>query len=226
MQSIELKAQARTLNGTRGAVDERAKKLVPCVVYGGKNTHHYSVEPHELKSLIYTSEFKIAKLITPEGGIPVFVKSLQFNPVTDAVSHIDFMELVPGKVVQVEVPVKLDGYAAGVKAGGKLVQRTRKIKIKGSPENLVNEIKADITNIEVGGTLRIRDISLPTGIVSVSDGAIPIASVNVTRALKEEEKSAATPAAAKAAPAAPAAKAASAAPAAAKPAAAKPAAKK
>ncbi len=225
MQSIELKAQARNLKGTRGAVDERAKKLVPCVVYGGKNTYHYSVEPHELKSLIYTSEFKIAKLITPEGGIPVFVKSLQFNPVTDAISHIDFMELVPGKAVQVEVPVKLEGYAAGVKAGGKLVQRTRKIKIKGSPEDLVNEIKADITNIEVGGTLRIRDISLPKGIASVSDGAIPIASVNVTRAIKEEEKAAAAPGAAKAAPAAPAAKAAAPA-AAAKPAAAKPAAKK
>lgn len=227
MQSIELKALSRTLNGTRGAVDERAKNLVPCVIYGGKNTHHYSLEPHELKSLIYTSEFKIAKIITPEDTIPVFVKSLQFNPVTDAVSHIDFMELVPGKAVQVEVPVKLEGYAVGVKAGGKLVQRTRKIKIKGSPEDLVNEIKADITNIEVGGTLRIRDINLPKGIVSVSDGAIPVASVNVTRALKEEEKATVAPAsAAKAATPAPAAKAAAAPASAAKPASAKPAAKK
>jgi large subunit ribosomal protein L25 len=205
MQSIEIKATARTLNGTRGAADLRAKQLVPCVVYGGSQNHHLTVEPHELKSLIYTSDFKTAVLKTDQGVIKAFVKSIQFNPVTDAIAHIDFMELVPGKSVIVEVPVRLEGYAAGVKAGGKLVQRTRKIKIKGNPEDLVHEIKADITNIEVGGTLRIRDIQLPKGVQTVTDGAIPVASVNVTRALKEEEKAAATPAKAAAAPAAKAA---------------------
>lgn len=219
MQSIELKAHDRPVNGTRGAMDTRAKGLIPCVVYGGSTTQHFSVEPMELKSLVYTSDFKKASLKTSKGNISVFVKSLQFNPINDSISHIDFMELVPGKIVTVEVPVRLEGYAVGVKAGGKLIQRSRKIKIKASPDNLVSEIKADITNVEVGGTLRIRDIVLPNGIVAVSDGAIPVASVNVTRALKEEEKAAAAPAKG-------AAPAKAATPAAAAPAAAKPAAKK
>ncbi|MEP7266068.1 MAG: 50S ribosomal protein L25 [Saprospiraceae bacterium] len=190
MQSVELKAHPRTLNGTRGATDERAKKLIPCVVYGGSANHHFSVDSSEIKALVYTPEFKVATLKTNEGVLNVFVKNIQFNPVSDAISHIDFMELVPGKSVTVEVPVKLEGYSIGVKAGGKLLQRIRKIKIKGKPENLVNEIVADITNIEVGGTLRVRDITLPTGLIAINDGAIPVASVNVTRAIKEEEKAA------------------------------------
>jgi large subunit ribosomal protein L25 len=235
MQVIELKAQSRTLNGTRGAADERNKSLVPCVVYGGKENHHFSVDPAELKALIYTPEFKVANLNTDKGVIKVFVKDIQFHPVSDAVAHIDFMELVPGKQLTVEVPVRLTGYAAGVKSGGKLTQRIRKIKIKSSPEDLVNEITADVTNVELNTTMRIRDIKLPNGIISISDGAIPVANVAVTRAIKEEEKAAATPAAgaAKAAPAATAAAApakgaapTAAKPAAAKPAAAKPAAKK
>lgn len=219
MQVVELKAHDRVLNGTRGATDERAKSLVPCVVYGGQATHHLSVEPAELKALIYTPEFKVAQLNTSTGPVKVFVKNIQFNPITDTVAHIDFMELVPGKLVVVEVPVKLEGYAVGVKAGGKLVQRIRKIKIKSSPEHLVNEIKADVTSIELTATMRIRDIKLPDGVTVVSDGAIPVAHVIVPRSIKEETAPAA------AATVAPAAKAA-ATPAAAAPAAAAKAPKK
>ncbi len=217
MQVVELKANPRTINGTRGAKDERKKEMIPAVVYGGKTTHHVSIDPKELKSLIYTPEFKTAKLTMSDGSVNVFVKQIQFHPITDAVSHIDFMELVPGKAVTVEVPLKLDGYAAGVKAGGKLVQRVRKIKIKATPEKLVNEIKADVTNIQLGSVMRIREIAFPEGVASVSDTAIPIATVIIPRALKEEEKTAA------AAPAAPAKSAATPAKAAAAPA---PAAKK
>ena len=191
MQVVELKAHPRLLNGTRGAKDERAKSLIPCVMYGGKSTQHFSVEPTEIKNLVYTPEFKIGLLNTQDGPIKVFIKNIQFHPVSDAISHIDFMELVPGKEVQVEVPVKLEGYSVCVKAGGKLIQRIRKIKIKSTPENLVNQIGADITNIEVGGVMRIRDIVLPKGVRSIADGAIPVANVSVTRALKEEEKTAA-----------------------------------
>ncbi len=205
MQVIELKAHPRELNGTRGATDVRAKSLVPCVVYGGKANQHFSVEPAELKALIYTPEFRIAQLNLASGPLKVFVKEIQFNPVTDQVAHIDFMELVPGKQIVVEVPVRLEGYAVGVKNGGKLNQRIRKIKISANPEQLVNQILADVTNIELGTTMRVRDIKLPEGITVVTDEAVPVAAVVIPRALKEEEKVAATPAAGAAPAAAPAA---------------------
>lgn len=210
MQIIELKAHDRSLNGTRGAMDVRAKSLVPCVVYGGKANYHVSVDPAELKALIYTPEFRIAQLNTSSGAVKVFVKEIQFNPITDQIAHIDFMELVPGKEVVVEVPVHLEGYAVGVKSGGKLNQRIRKIKISGSPENLVNKIDVDVTSIELGTTMRVKDIKLPNGIRIITDPAIPVAGVIVPRALKEEEKTAvaggaAAPAKAAAAPAAKAA---------------------
>lgn len=205
MQVIELKAHPRELNGTRGATDVRAKSLVPCVVYGGKPNQHFSVEPAELKALIYTPEFRIAQLNLASGPLKVFVKEIQFNPVTDQVAHIDFMELVPGKQIVVEVPVRLEGYAVGVKNGGKLNQRIRKIKISANPEQLVNQILADVTNIELGTTMRVRDIKLPEGITVVTDEAVPVAAVVIPRALKEEEKVAATPAAGAAPAAAPAA---------------------
>lgn len=215
MQIIELKAHDRKLSGTRAAMDVRAKSLVPCVVYGGKTNYHVSVEPAELKALIYTPEFRIAQLNTSTGPVKVFVKEIQFNPISDQVAHIDFMELVPGKEVVVEVPVHLEGYAVGVKSGGKLNQRIRKIKISGSPENLVNKINVDVTAIELGTTMRVKDIKLPEGIRIITDPAIPVAAVVIPRALKEEEKPGATAAAAPAATAAAAPAKAAAAPAAA-----------
>jgi len=188
MQVIELKAHDRKLSGTRAAMDVRAKSLVPCVVYGGKANYHVSVEPHELKALIYTPEFRIAQLNTSSGPVKVFVKEIQFNPISDQVAHIDFMELVPGKEVVVEVPVHLEGYAVGVKSGGKLNQRIRKIKISGTPENLVNKINVDVTSIELGTTMRVKDIKLPKGIKIITDPAIPVAGVIIPRIVKEEEK--------------------------------------
>mgnify|MGYP001179555916 CR=1 FL=1 len=219
MQIIELKAHDRNLSGTRAAMDVRAKSLVPCVVYGGKSNYHVAVEPAELKALIYTPEFRIAQLNTSSGPVKVFVKEIQFHPITDQINHIDFMELVPGKEVVVEVPVHLEGYAVGVKSGGKLNQRIRKIKISGSPENLVNKINVDVTAIELGTTMRVKDIKLPEGIKIITDPAIPVAGVIIPRALKEEEKpgATATPAAASAAAPAKAAAAPAAAPKAAAP---------
>jgi large subunit ribosomal protein L25 len=145
------------------------------------------------------------------------LKDIQFDKVTDALIHVDFLELVEDKKVIASLPLKFVGTPAGVKAGGKLVTKMKSLKIKTLPKYLKEFINVDINNLELNENIRVQDV-IAENMEVLNSPRIPIASVTMTRQLKQEE-AATTPAAAPKA-AAPAA----AAPAAAK--AAAPAAKK
>ena len=98
------------------------------------------------------------------------------------------------KNVKVDVPVRFYGTSPGVKSGGKLIQMVRKVTLKTLPENLIDEVKVDISGLELGGVLRIKNIDLPDNVEIMANGSIPIANVEVPRALKSaaaEEKKAA-----------------------------------
>jgi large subunit ribosomal protein L25 len=114
------------------------------------------------------------------------IKEIQFNPVSDRIEHIDFLELTPGKKIVAEVPLKLTGQSEGVKAGGKLIQKMRKLKIKATPENLKEAIEVSIDTLALGKSLYIRDIK-EEGIEIVNTPEIPIASIEITRSLKSAE---------------------------------------
>jgi large subunit ribosomal protein L25 len=105
--------------------------------------------------------------------------------------------------VTVELPIRFDGVSAGLKAGGKLMQKLRRVKIKATPENLIDEIALDVTSLQLGQSIRVRDIKAGEGIEILNSPGIPIASVEIPRALKGPEETA--PAAAAGAAATPAA---------------------
>ncbi len=137
------------------------------------------------------------------------LKDLQFNKVTDLLTHVDFLELVEDKKVIATLPLKYVGVPAGVKAGGKLVTKMKAIKVKTLPKYLKEFIEVDLTNLELNENVRVENI-VADNMEVLNSPRIPIASVTMTRQLKQEEAAApkaATPAAAAPA-AAPAAKAA------------------
>jgi large subunit ribosomal protein L25 len=112
------------------------------------------------------------------------VKDTQFHPVSDEVLHVDFLELVPGLKFKASVPLRFTGSAPGVKEGGKFIPRMRTISILTTPEKAVDEVNADITEMKLGDTLRVRDITVMDGVEITNPVAVPIASIEIPRALK------------------------------------------
>ncbi|MBK8702056.1 MAG: 50S ribosomal protein L25 [Saprospiraceae bacterium] len=195
MVSISIPTQLRGPVGTKQAKLERRSGLIPAVIYGKKSEPiHINVTMLDVKNLIYSPDFKIAE-INVDGTIhKCIVKAKQFHPVNDSLIHIDFLKLTDGQKVKVDVPVKFFGTSPGVKSGGKLIQLVRKVTLKTTPEKLIDEVKVDISGLELGGVLRIKSIEIPEGVEIIANSSIPIANVEVPRALKSaaaEEKKAA-----------------------------------
>jgi large subunit ribosomal protein L25 len=220
MKSITIEGQLRTGTGKKATRQLRSQGLVPGVIYGGTQEISFAAPVLAFKSLVYTPEFLLADIKVDGKTYQCIMKDLQFDTVTDALAHVDFLQLVADRPVVATIPLKFIGASAGVKAGGKLVTKMKSLKIKTLPKFLQGNIEIDITNLELNGNIRVEDVKAE-GYEILNSPRIPIASVVMTRQLKQEEATA--PAAAKA----PAAKAAAPAAAAKAPAAAaKPAAKK
>ena len=183
MQVLNVSAQERPL-GKKSAKASRKENRIPAVVYGESDNLNISVALSEVKGLIYTPEFILANIDVAGNSFKAFVKDIQFHPVTDNIEHIDFLKLSDNRTVKVEVPVRFKGVSPGVLEGGKLIQQVRRIKIKAVPKNLVDHLMLDISEVVLGSAIRVRDIEVPNGIEIMNDGSIPVATVEVPRALK------------------------------------------
>ena len=184
MKNVVIKGELRTDLGKKGTKGVRSKGLIPCVIYGGDNPVHFSVQFSEIKDIIYTPDFKIANIEVGGESFRALLKSYQTHPVTDAVEHIDFLRLIDGHPVKVELPVRFYGVSPGVKLGGKLLQTLRKIKVKTTPQHLRDEILMDISSMELGQSIRVRDIKGIEGIEIMSSPGIPVATIEIPRALR------------------------------------------
>jgi large subunit ribosomal protein L25 len=214
MKSVTIEGQLRTESGKKATRQLRSQQLVPGVIYGGKSEINFSAPVSAFKGIVYTSEFMLADVKVDGTAYRCILKDIQFDKVTDALLHVDFLELVEDKKVIASLPLKYVGVPAGVKAGGKLVTKMKSLKVKTLPKYLKEHINVDINNLELNENIRVQDV-IAENMEVLNSPRIPIASVTMTRQLKQEEAS--TPAATPAKTAAPAAAA---------PAAAAPAAKK
>ncbi|MBK9993029.1 MAG: 50S ribosomal protein L25 [Saprospiraceae bacterium] len=184
MNTITLNGQESSKNGKSAAKTYRNTGLVPCVLYSKGENIQFNATPADLRHIIYTPDFKVVDVVLNGVTHQCILKELQFHPVTDTVIHIDFLKLVKGETIRIEVPLRITGNAAGVKTGGKLLQKLRNVKCKTTPEKMVTEVTLDVTNLEVGQTMRIRDIKTIEGVEFINTQATPVVSVEVTRALK------------------------------------------
>ena len=184
MEIVELTAEARTEVGKKGSKAIRNAKMIPCVIYGGDKVVHFSTTLNDIRGLVYTPEFKVAMVTVGSESFRCIVKDVQFHPLTDDILHMDFLQLVDGKSVKVEVPVRFTGTSPGIKSGGSLVQKLRRVKIKTVPEKLVDQLTLDISNLELGHSIRVRDIESLEGVEILNPPANPVASVEIPRALR------------------------------------------
>lgn len=190
MKTLELKGQKRDNTGKRGSKDLRAAEMVPCVIYGGASTVHFSAELAELKNLIYSPEVYFANITVEGQSYKGVMKEIQFHPVTDAVNHVDFFEVKEDKKVKIALPIKVVGNSAGVRAGGRLAVNVRKLQVEALPKDLPDFIEIDITNMGIGDKLRISEMKL-NGVTFLDAGNVVVAAVTVTRNSKSAEAEAA-----------------------------------
>lgn len=183
MEGIVVEGQIRTDVGKKSTKAVRNEEMVPCVLYGNGENIHFQAPITAFKKLIYTPYFNAADLRIDGKSYRAFIKDSQFHPVTDKLLHLDFQMLIPGQPVITDLPITLHGLAVGVKAGGKLLQKVRKVRVKALPEKLLSEIKVDVSHLEVGKSVRVRDI-VSDGLQVMMSPAVPLASVEITRALR------------------------------------------
>jgi large subunit ribosomal protein L25 len=180
--------------------------MVPGVIYGGAKEVNFKAPAAALRSLVYTPSFQQAEVKLDGKTYRCILKDLQFDKVDDQLIHIDLLELVDDKKVIATIPLKFNGVAKGVKDGGKLHIKIKSLKVKTFPKYLKEQIEVKVDDLELNGNIRVEDIKIEHYEI-LNSPRIPVASVTLTRQLKQEEAAASTGATAPAAAAAPAAKA-------------------
>ena len=158
MKSVEIQGNERTNFGSKYAQLERKAGNVPCVIYGGEAPIHFSAPTLAFKGLVYTAEAKTAKVTVGDTTVEAVIQDLQFHPVTDQLMHIDFIQLVEGKQVTMDIPVVLHGQARGVLNGGKLKSVLRKLSVRAVPGKLPESVDLDINDLRIGKSIRVSDV--------------------------------------------------------------------
>jgi len=198
MKSVSISGSPRANVGKKDAKALRNSKSVPCVLYGGTEQIHFSVLAADFKNLIYTPHVHIVDLDVAGKKFKAIMQEAQFHKVNDSLLHVDFLEIVAGKPVTMNIPVKTTGVSPGVRAGGKLVKKLKTLKVKGLVEKMPDTIDIAIDGLEIGQGVRVGDIKID-GLTMLNAQNVTVVGVQTTRAAAAEATAAAaaTPAATK-----------------------------
>lgn len=199
MQTVNIEGTKRTGLGRNASRTARKNQTIPCVLYGAGDNISFETTEKALHQLVYNPNFYKINVQIDGAAYETLLREVQLHPVTDKILHADFLKLDPEKKVTVEVPLVSKGISAGVKAGAKLVQKVRKIKVRAYPKDLVDKVEVDVTELEVGKSIRMGDISV-ANIEILGSKSIPVIACLVPRVMKVEEAKPAAAAATTAAP--------------------------
>ena len=190
MKTIEINGAKRANISKQEVKSLRGSEMVPCVLYGGEEQVHFSTDLSSFKGLVYTPDVHMVKLSVDGKEYQCVIQDVQYHPVTDVIIHADFLQVFDNKPVTMSIPVKLTGASEGVKMGGKLVTKYRRLKVKALPANLPDFISVDISPMKIGDSIRVRDLNL-SDLTLLESPANVIVSVNMTRNVSAEAAEAA-----------------------------------
>ena len=188
MKEITINAQARTEFGKKASRDLRRAGQVPAVFYGvekGENglpvAKSIQISEKELAKLLYTPNVYIVNLVVDGKSVKAILKDLQCDFVTDRPVHVDFYQITEDKPVVFEIPVKLNGLAEGVRAGGKLALNVRKLAVKALYTQFPDTL--DVTNLGLGKAMKVAELSYE-GLEIITSKEVVVCAVRMTRAAR------------------------------------------
>ncbi len=185
MNTVKIEGQLRSEIGKGSTRRLRAEGQVPGIIYGGGQNIHFSAPVLAFRDLVYSPKFQLAEITVDGNTYKCILKDLQFHKVTDRLNHVDFLELVDGKKLTANIPLTFTGQAIGVKDGGQLDVKMSRVKVRTTPEFLVENLPVAIDDLEIGGNIRVEDVQAE-GMELMNSPRIPVVSVVTTRALRQE----------------------------------------
>jgi ribosomal protein L25, ctc-form len=183
MKTFQLEGKPRKEIGKKAVKALRSEGLIPAVLYGHRSVElpysgkledgqvlvenqgkgvvvtNFTVTTDAVRKLIYSPEVFIVELNIGGHKQTAMLKDLQLHPVTDEILHIDFLAVFPDIPMTIEVPVVLDGFAAGVRAGGKLNLISKKLKVKGLSKDIPEKLHINVENLELGKAIQIKHLN-------------------------------------------------------------------
>ena len=187
MKEINVKGTARAAFGKKAAREIRKANAVPCNLYGEAKDENgapvalpFTVTNDELRNLIYSPDIYAVNLNIDGKECKAILKEIQFHPVKDNVLHVDFCEITDTKPIVMEVPIKLNGLAEGVKAGGRLAASVRKLKVKAVYTNIPERLNIDVTSLGLGKTIKVGELHFE-GLELVTSKEVVVCQVKMTR---------------------------------------------
>ena len=192
METVELRAEPRSMTGKKGAKACRNQGLLPGVLYGrGEKTTPLSVDPKQLDKVLHThaGSNAIIKLTIGEKGKPanVVVKDLQVDNIKGTMKHVDFYSISLDRKIRSSIPFKIVGESNGVKEGGILDRILRELEIECLPMDIPDGIEVDVTELDIGDNLTVSQISVPANVTIVTDPEQTILAVAAPRVEEEPE---------------------------------------
>jgi len=184
MKTFQLSGKTREEVGKKSTNAVRNSGGIPCNLYGVEGNISFEVVAGDVRKLIYSPEIFLVELTIDSKKVNAIYKELQFHPVTDKLLHIDFMQVIDKNPVKIDIPVRLEGLAEGVKAGGKLQQNVRTLKVKALIKDVPEQLKINVEKLELGKTIQVGELSFPKLEMLTSKTAI-VATVKATRAIKK-----------------------------------------
>jgi large subunit ribosomal protein L25 len=190
MASAQLSGNVRDNSGKGVARSLRSSGRVPAIIYGhGREPQSLSIDTRELEKLLshISAENTVIDLTVDGKSARTLIREIQRHPFKRQILHVDFQELVAGEKVIVRLPIVLMGVPAGVRMdGGVLDQTLRELEVEVDPSNIPNHVEVDVTELHIGSSVHVSDITLPEGVEIVGDGDASVCVVSAPRAAVEE----------------------------------------
>ena len=186
MKEINVTGQKREALGKKASKQLRKEGLVPCNLYGhatedGKPVSMaFACPMTELRKVVYTPHIYVINLIIDGESHTAVMKELQFHPVTDALLHVDFLEVNDQKPITVGIPVKLNGLAQGVRDGGRMTLVVRKINVRAPYQQIPETLDIDVTNLRIGKSIKVGQLSYE-GLELVTSPEVVVCTIKMTR---------------------------------------------
>ena len=188
MKTLAINAKLRESVGKSESKALRNQGNVPCVLYGGEKQVCFYAHENDFRNLVYTSDVFIVDLNIDGENHQAIIQDLQFHPVTDKLIHIDFLEVFPNKEVTVSIPVVLEGASIGVRNGGVLLFRRRKIITRSIPSKLPDAITIDISDLKIGEFIYIKDLRSEEYNFLAPDNAVVVGVKTARNVIEEVEE--------------------------------------
>jgi large subunit ribosomal protein L25 len=180
MKTVALTGEFRPSLGTKDAKTLRNEGKVPCVLYGGGEVLHFFVYAPDFNALVYTpNTYKVQLTIEGKKYLAV-LQDMQFHPVNETILHADFLAVDENKSVVVSIPIKVTGNSPGVRAGGKLIQKIQRLKVRGTINKIPDAVIVPIDGLDIGQSIKVKDLDV-NGIEVLDAKENAVVSVKITR---------------------------------------------